>query len=138
MLAVPAISRAQTQDDRTDRQHPDEYTDQDSQLLNVIATLLWPVGTALEWGMARPLHYLATNSPVFGPGPSSQPPIAQIPTETVPPMEIIPEPEVSTPPTRKSPPAAEASAPQPREQTVAPETEEQPVAPPAVEQPVLH
>ena len=47
-----------------DRQNPTEYDDQDSQFLNIVGYGLRPLGFMLEWGVARPLHYLAARSPV--------------------------------------------------------------------------
>jgi len=65
LLTSPAWCRAQTSDER---QNPKEYTDEDSNPLKLISYLLSPVGFMLEWTVARPLHYLATESslaPIF-------------------------------------------------------------------------
>jgi|SRR5579885_624163 hypothetical protein len=62
LFLAPSLAHAQYSD--LDRQDPTEYTDQDSQLLNLVSYGLRPVGYILEWGVARPLHYLATKSPV--------------------------------------------------------------------------
>lgn len=63
-LLIVAPSFAHAQYSQLDRQDPSEYDDQDSQLLNVFSYALRPLGYMLEWGVARPLHYLATNSPM--------------------------------------------------------------------------
>ena len=60
-LAVPLICRAQTDDQ--DQQNPTQYRDvEDGQLLKLASYFLTPVGMALEWGVMRPLHYLATQT----------------------------------------------------------------------------
>jgi hypothetical protein len=63
LLVAPSFVRAQGYSD-LDKQDPNEYEDQDSQLLNMVSYVLRPIGFTLEWGVARPLHYLATQSPV--------------------------------------------------------------------------
>ena len=63
LLVAPSLARAQGYSD-LDKQDPAEYDDQDSQLLNLASYVLRPIGFTLEWGVARPLHYLATQSPV--------------------------------------------------------------------------
>lgn len=61
ILAGPVISRAQT-DDQV-RQNPTQYRDvEDAQALKLVSYILTPVGMALEWGLLRPLHYLATQT----------------------------------------------------------------------------
>jgi len=61
ILAGPAISGAQTDDQ--DRQNPTQYRDvEDGQALKLVSYILTPVGMALEWGLMRPLHYLATQT----------------------------------------------------------------------------
>src|SRR5579863_1407752 len=46
-----------------DRLDPYEYRDVDNaQLLQLAAYLLTPIGMGVEWGLMRPLHYLATCS----------------------------------------------------------------------------
>ena len=61
ILAGPAISGAQTDDQ--DRQNPTQYRDvEDGQVLKLVSYILTPVGMALEWGLMRPLHYLATQT----------------------------------------------------------------------------
>jgi hypothetical protein len=80
-IALPTISRAQYND--TDRQNPKEYHDEDSQPLAIVADLLYPVGFAAEWMLARPMHYLASESPaapIFRPvGGNDMTPPAPIP-----------------------------------------------------------
>ncbi len=66
ILGVPNLARAQYSD--TDNQNPKEYTDEDSNPLRMLAYLVSPIGFALEWGIARPMHYIATDTflaPVF-------------------------------------------------------------------------
>jgi hypothetical protein len=60
-VALPTISRAQYND--TDQQNPKEYNDEDSSPLALFADLIYPIGYGLEWLVARPLHYLSTDSP---------------------------------------------------------------------------
>jgi len=84
-VVLPTISHAQYND--TDQQNPKEYHDEDSQLLAIFADLLYPIGFAAEWLVARPVHYLVTDSPaapVFRPvgGNDTTPP---------PPIPIIPD-----------------------------------------------
>jgi hypothetical protein len=79
---------------------PNEYTQEDSHPVRAIASLLSPVGWALEWGIARPWHYVATQTflaPVLNggqqddswteyygtPGPIT-PPVVVAPQETEP------------------------------------------------------
>ncbi|MGH7907055.1 MAG: hypothetical protein ACREP6_10535 [Candidatus Binataceae bacterium] len=53
-----------------DMQNPQEYTNEDSQPLKIASYILAPLGFALEWGVARPLHYAATKTalaPVLSP-----------------------------------------------------------------------
>ena len=48
-----------------DRRNPYEYRDvDDSQLLRLAAYALTPIGMGLEWGFTRPLHYVATQTPL--------------------------------------------------------------------------
>ncbi len=84
-IALPTISHAQYND--TDLQNPKEYHDEDSQPLALMADVLYPIGYAAEWLVARPMHYLSHDSsaaPVFRPvgGNDSTPP---------PPVPIIPD-----------------------------------------------
>jgi hypothetical protein len=87
-LAIPAISQAQYNDN--DRQDPKEYHDEDSQPLALFADVLYPIGYALEWGLARPMHWLANDSavapayrPVGGNDTTPPPPIPIIPDNTM-------------------------------------------------------
>jgi hypothetical protein len=41
---------------------PNEYQQEDSHPVRAIGSLLSPVGWALEWGIARPWHYVATQT----------------------------------------------------------------------------
>lgn len=84
-LAFPTISRAQYNDN--DRQDPKEYHDEDSQPLAIVADLLYPLGYGLEWLVARPFHYLATDSPV---APVFRP-VGGNDTSPPPPVPIIPD-----------------------------------------------
>jgi hypothetical protein len=65
-LAVPALTRAQWSDDsQQDRLNPYEYQDvDDGQLLKLGSYVLTPIGMGLEWGLMRPLNYLATQTPL--------------------------------------------------------------------------
>ena len=87
-IALPAISHAQYND--TDQQNPKEYHDEDSQPLAIVADLLYPIGYAAEWLVARPFHYLANDSPaapvfrpVGGNDMSPPPPVPIIPDNTM-------------------------------------------------------
>jgi hypothetical protein len=84
LLVAPSFARAQASD--LDRQDATEYDDQDSQVLNMVSYALRPIGFTLEWGIARPLHYLATKSPlapVLGANTDSDndrlPPVTELP-----------------------------------------------------------
>jgi hypothetical protein len=59
---MPTISGAQYNDN--DQQNPQEYHDEDSQPLAIVSYVLYPLGYAFEWLVARPLHYVAHESPV--------------------------------------------------------------------------
>ena len=61
VLAWPLSARCQQSWQLHD---PNEYTQEDSHPVRVIGWLLSPVGFALEWGIARPLHYVATQTPL--------------------------------------------------------------------------
>lgn len=85
-VAMPALAFAQ-QGPYNDKQNPNEYTDtEDGQPLKLFSYVLAPIGYALEWTVARPLHYLATKtslapvlsgdteySEIYNPGPTAQP-----------------------------------------------------------------
>jgi hypothetical protein len=60
-VALPAISHAQYNDN--DQQNPKEYTDDDSHPLALFADVLYPIGYAAEWLVARPMHWVANDSP---------------------------------------------------------------------------
>lgn len=61
-IAAPALALAQ-QGPYNDKQNPNEYTDtEDGQVLKLASYILAPIGYALEWGVTRPLHYLATRT----------------------------------------------------------------------------
>ena len=61
-IAMPASALAQ-QGPYNDKQNPNEYTDtEDGQILKVFSYVIAPIGYALEWGVTRPLHYLATKT----------------------------------------------------------------------------
>jgi hypothetical protein len=99
LLALPTISNAQYNDN--DQQNPKEYHDEDSQALALVSYLFYPIGYAFEWAVARPLHYITSESPVapvFRPvgGDDQTPP---------PPVPIIPDNTLNSA-------AAEPSAPQ--------------------------
>jgi len=108
-IATPASALAQ-QGQYNDKQNPNEYTDtEDGQVLNVVSYFLAPIGYALEWGVTRPLHYVATKtslapamsgdteySQIYNPGPNVAP--------------IVPAPPPAT--TASSSTAGENSAPQ--------------------------
>lgn len=112
-LGAPTLAHAQYADN--DRQNPTEYTDEDSQPLRMIAYIIAPVGFLLEWGVARPLHYVATNTPlapVFNGDvrtqPYTPPAIAEIPLddvgdEPVPTTEVVPIPEALPSPSVQGP-----------------------------------
>ena len=141
VLGLPTISSAQYNDN--DQQNPKEYHDEDSQPLAIVSYLFYPIGYAFEWLVARPLHYVATESPaapVFKDvdGNDTAPP---------PPAPIIPDNTLNSA-------AAESNTPQDWSPTRAPSTTSNAVpawgvaksapaaqsssAPPSGSQPVLH
>jgi hypothetical protein len=85
-VAMPGMVFAQ-QGPYNDKQNPDEYTDaEDGQPIKIVSYFIAPVGYALEWAVARPLHYLATKtslapimsgdterSEIYNPGPTAEP-----------------------------------------------------------------
>jgi|ERR1700678_524286 hypothetical protein len=88
LVALPTISHAQYNDN--DQQDPKEYHDEDSQPLALFADLIYPIGYALEWVVARPLHYLSHDSavapvyrPVGGSDMAPPPPVPIIPDNTM-------------------------------------------------------
>jgi hypothetical protein len=121
-VALPAISHAQYNDN--DQQNPKEYHDEDSQPL------------AIEWLVARPLHYLSTDSPaspifrpVGGDNMSPPPPVPIIPDNTMDQASSSPATPQDWSPTR-GPVTTNATVIKPAEQP--------PGAPPATGQPALH
>ena len=94
-MAMPAMALAQ-QGPYNDKQNPNEYTDtEDGQLLKVVSYFIAPIGYALEWGVTRPLHYLATKtslapmmsgdteySQIYNPGENAQPIVPVMPANT--------------------------------------------------------
>ena|SRR5690349_19610571 len=61
ILAGPAISHALNDD--LEQPNSKQYRDvEDAQALKGVSYILTPVGMLLEWGVARPLHYLATKT----------------------------------------------------------------------------
>jgi hypothetical protein len=91
-VAMSGMALAQ-QGPYNDKQNPNEYTDtEDGQPIKIVSYFIAPIGYALEWGVARPLHYLATKtalapimsgdterSQIYNPGPTAEPiePFAQ-------------------------------------------------------------
>ncbi len=64
LTILPAFAHAQYVRD-IDEANPYEYRDvDDGQLLKLAAYLLTPFGMGLEWGVTRPLHYVATRSSI--------------------------------------------------------------------------
>lgn len=62
-LTLPRLAHAQYTID--DEYGPPPYNDvEDGQALRVAAYILAPFGYALEWGLTRPLHYAATDTPL--------------------------------------------------------------------------
>jgi hypothetical protein len=61
-LTLPHLSHAQDFDDESG---PPPYNDvEDGQALRVAGYILAPFGYALEWGLTRPLHHAATDTPL--------------------------------------------------------------------------
>lgn len=61
ILVGPVIAGAQTDD--FEQPNPKQYRDvEDGQVLKGVSYVLTPVGMLLEWGVARPLHYLARHT----------------------------------------------------------------------------
>jgi hypothetical protein len=59
-LSIPVAGHAQSSEDRLG---PDQYQDvNDAQILKLAAYVLTPIGMGLEWGVTRPLCYLATDT----------------------------------------------------------------------------
>src|SRR5882757_5126059 len=130
VLGLPTISSAQYNDN--DQQNPKEYHDEDSQPLAIVSYLFYPIGYAFEWLVARPLHYVATESPaapvfkdVDGNDTAPPPPAPIIPDNTLQDWSPTRAPSTSNAVpawgVAKSAPAAQSSS-----------------APPSGSQPVLH
>ncbi len=102
-LAFPSISTAQ-QGPSFDKQNPNEYTNaEDAQSLKIFGYIVAPIGYAFEWGVARPLHYLATKSSIapmlsgdteyseiYNPGPTVQPLQPLPPPSSAAPLASVP------------------------------------------------
>jgi hypothetical protein len=136
-IALPTISHAQYND--TDLQNPKEYHDEDSQPLALFADVVYPIGFALEWAVARPMHYIANDSPVapvFRPvgGNDSTPPprVPIIPDNT---MESA---SASTAPQDWSPTRSPVTTNATVIRQAAPSFAAPSLAPPSSSQPVLH
>jgi hypothetical protein len=126
VLAWPVASKAQQQQQDPNESwqlhDPNEYTQEDSHPVRAIASLLSPIGWALEWGVARPWHYVATNTflaPVLNggqdddtwseyygtPGPASEVPIPSQPAVRSPTaMSNVPMGEQNVAPNPPAPP----------------------------------
>ena len=136
LVALPTVSRAQYND--TDQQHPKDYTDDDSQPLAIVADILYPIGYGAEWLVARPMHWLANDSPaapmyrpVGGRDTSPPPPVPIIPDNTMDETASTTTPQDWSP-TRK-PITTNATVIRP-----APPPAPPAMAPPSSSQPALH
>jgi len=104
MMLAP-VAKLRAQEDQPDQQNPYEYNEDDSQPLKIASYFLAPLGYALEWTVARPLNYLATQTPL---APALNPAI----TPKYPPTKLadLPPPDKFAPePYEKDP--SEASIP---------------------------
>lgn len=64
-LTVPRLAHAQAAYSFDDEYGPPPYNDvEDGQALRIAGYILAPFGYALEWGLTRPLHYTATDTPL--------------------------------------------------------------------------
>ncbi len=123
-LAIPSVTLAQ-QGPYNDKQNPNEYTNtEDGQPLKIFSYVIAPIGYAFEWGVARPLHYLATKtslapvmsgdteySEIYNPGPTVQP-IQPLPPPSVAPLASAPGTHVEEAPMSSAAPrASQPSAP---------------------------
>ncbi len=136
LLSSPAFARAQYSDER---QNPKEYTQDDSNPLKLISYVLSPIGFALEWTVARPLHYLTTETPL---APAFQSADDGMEGNAIAEAGALPAPIAQLPPPDRFP--SEPEELKPHEGTVSPRAptkkgQSQESAPPSpVEQPVLH
>ncbi len=65
LLSLPALAHAQYYGDNDTEWGPPPYNDVDNgQLLQIFSYTLAPFGYALEWGLTRPLHHVATQTPL--------------------------------------------------------------------------
>ncbi len=121
LLLAPTLAHAQNLDNQNTQEYSD---DEDGQPLKLFSYLLAPFGWALEYGVARPLHYLATDTflaPVLGANVENDgltvQPIAELP----PPDEITePTGHHDTVITPEMPPPPSATAPAASAQSTAP------------------
>jgi hypothetical protein len=97
MFAMPTVARAQYNDN--DQQNPKEYHDEDSQPLAIVADVLYPIGYAAEWLIARPMHYLANDSPA---APAFRP-VGGNDTTPMPPVPVIPDNTMASEPAQSTP-----------------------------------
>ena len=84
-VGLPTVSHAQYNDN--DRQNPKEYHDEDSQPLALVADILYPIGYGIEWLVARPMHWIANDSPAA----QAYRPVGGNDTSPPPPVPIIPD-----------------------------------------------
>jgi hypothetical protein len=136
-VALPTISHAQYNDN--DQQAPKEYHDEDSQPLALAADVLYPIGYAAEWLIARPAHWLANDSPaspvfrpVGGNDTSPPPPVPIIPDNTMDQATTSTTPQDWSP--TRGPITTNATVIKP----VSPQTAPPVTAPPSSNQPALH
>ncbi len=140
LLGGSAIARAQGAD--ADTQNPKEYEDEDSQPLKIASYFVAPVGWALEWTVARPLHYLATSTPLaplMGASTDKDTggplPVAELPPPDV--IETAPEPAVDTEIVPRAKTTASAPARPPAQAPGSQPAYGNP-SPPSAGQPALH
>jgi hypothetical protein len=120
------MARAQNYQYPPDDRDPTEYNDEDSQPLKIASYAIAPIGFLLEWTIARPLHYLSTQTPlapVLGGdrGEDGYPPlpIAELPPDNIPngsetaPYAVVPSSPVVVAPVTAAPQSAVPIAPAP-------------------------
>lgn len=131
-LSVTANAAAQSRGDMDQQRTPAQYSQEDSHPVRIVGYILSPLGVALEYTIARPLHYLATQTflqPILDPGfeqesweefygPGTLPPLPPV----QPRADLLPQ---SSPPPAVAPPAGKGAA------------SRLPV-PPTAAQPILH